>query len=166
MRTKIITLGLFILALFSIPSYSQENKEEKKQPDRRMIQHVPMMRNQHQMTDMKKMGAMMDTSMTQCDMMMQHMKQLNVQDIMGGQMGKNSMMGTTQGLKNIAEQMKSITQNMDNMMANKEMMSNIEKAERIKEMHIMLEKTTKNLVQMTDLNQKIMSTMHKQPVGK
>ncbi|UCE04646.1 MAG: hypothetical protein JSW07_13590 [bacterium] len=83
--TKIITLCLLlsILALFIIPTFSQENNEEEKKPDRRMMRHKPIMRSQHQMMDMQKMGAMIDSSTTQCNMMIQHMKQMNVQNMMG-----------------------------------------------------------------------------------
>ncbi|UCE04647.1 MAG: hypothetical protein JSW07_13595 [bacterium] len=78
----------------------------------------------------------------------------------------NSMMGTTQYLKSMAEQIKSMTQNMDKMMANKEIINNKEQAEKMKEMHAMKEQTTKNLDQLTDLNQKIMGAMQKQPAKK
>lgn len=164
MKIKIITLCLMLSVLFivSIPAFSQVNKEDKKLSERKVIQQKPMMRSQHQIMDMNKIGTMMDSSMTKCDVMMQQIKQMNVQNMIGNQMGINLMMsGLASNLKWMAEQMKSMTQNMNNLMANKEIMDNNGHAKKIKELNMMMERTAKNLDQMTDLNQTIISAMYK-----
>jgi len=165
MRTKIITICLLfsILALFTIAAFSQKNKAEEMQPDRRMMQHKPMMRNQHQVMGMQKMGDIMHSSMAQCSVMIGHLKQMNAQDMVGGQMGINSMMGTTEHLKIMAEQMNFMIQNMDKMTVYKVMMSTKEQAEKMKEMHAMMEQTTNSLDQLIDLNQEMIGAMQKQP---
>lgn len=164
MKTKIITVSLLlsVFALFTLSGFAEEPKEAQNQPERKMIKHKLMMRKQHQMMDMRKMGSMMDSSTTKCARMIKRMEQMDPQNMTGGQLGMKSMMGTTQCLKNMTEQMKAMSQNMDNIMKNKEVVNKKEQFAKMKEMQEMMEETTRNLDRLTDLNQKMMDAMAKQ----
>jgi hypothetical protein len=61
--------------------------------------------------------------------------------------------------KNKAEEMKPDRR----MMQHKPMMSTKEHAEKMKEMHAMMEQTTNSLDQLIDLNQEMIGAMQKQP---
>jgi plasmid maintenance system antidote protein VapI len=167
MKTRIFTLFLcvFLLSLFTNAALAQEKQKENgravtgKMRGQQKMEHSGM-------TYLQKMGGAMDSCTTKCDKMIEQTKQMDVQGIMGGQMGMDTIMGTAQSLKGMADQMKMINQHINNMMNNKEITDNKVCVEKIKEMYAMMVQTTRNLNQMTDLSQKMMEAMQKQPAEK
>jgi hypothetical protein len=165
MKTKIFSLFVcvFLLSFFTNAALAQEKENEK--------QVTGKMRGQQKMEHsgmvyLQKMGGAMDSCTTKCDKMIEHIKQMDTQGMMGGQTGMDAMMGTAQSLKGMADQMKMINQHINNMMNNKEITGNKVCVEKIKEMYTMMVQTTRNMNQMTDLTQKMMEVMQKQPAEK
>jgi len=167
MKTKIFTLFVcvFLLSFFINAALAQEKQKVNEKTVAGKMRGQQKM-EQHGLIDMQKMSGTINSCMTKCDKMMEHMKQMDAQSMMGGQMGMDAMMGTTQSLKGMADQMKMMSQHISNMMTNKEIMGNNVCAEKMKEMHAMMDQNTRNLNQMTDLTQKMMGAMQKQPVKK
>ena len=167
MKTKIFTLfvSVFLLSLFTNAALAQEKQKENERAVTGKIRGQQKMK-QLGMVDMQKMSGTMDSCTTKCNKMMEHMKQMDAQGMMGGQMGMDAMMATAQSLKGMADQMKMMSQNINNMMTNKEIMGNKMCAEKMKEMHAMMAQITRNLNQITDLTQKMMGAMQKQPAKK
>jgi hypothetical protein len=167
MKTKIFSLFVcvFLLSLFTNAALAQEKQKENERAVTGKIRGQQKMEHSG-MVYLQKMGGAMDSCTTRCDKMMEHMKQMDAQGMMGGQTGMDTMMGTAQSLKGMADQMKMINQHINNMMNNKEITDNKVCVEKIKEMYTMMVQTTKNLNQMTDLTQKMMEAMQKQPADK
>ena len=70
-KTLIISVSVLILSYFTIPTFSQETKKDDKKSCMGM--------GQQGMMGMQKMGGMMDSCMTKCNMMMQRMKKMKAQ---------------------------------------------------------------------------------------
>jgi hypothetical protein len=167
MKTKIFILFVcvFLLSLFTNAALAQEKQKENERAVTGKMRGQQKMEH-NGMIYLQKMGGAMDSCTTKCDKMIEHMKQMDAQGMMGGQTGMDTMMGTAQSLKGMADQMKMINQHINNMMNNKEITGNKVCVEKIKEMYTMMVQTTKNLNQMTDLTQKMMEAMQKQPAEK
>lgn len=158
----IILFSFIFLTSFTLSVQAQDTQKGYQNYDMGMMhQHGQMMMGHQGMMGMNQMSALMDSCVNINNMMMQHYQQMNAQGMMGGKMGVNSMMGMNQNLKAMAEQMKAMSQVMQQMTNNKEMMANKDFAKQMDKMHDIMSQTAKNLKQMTAMSQQMMNQMHK-----
>ena len=167
MKIKLFTLFVcvFLLSLFTNAALAQEKQKENERAVTGKMRGQKKMEHSG-MVYLQKMGGAMDSCTTKCDKMIEHMKQMDAEGMMGGQTGMDTMMGTAQSLKGMADQMKMMNQHINNMINNKEITGNKICVEKIKKVYTMMVKTTRNLNQMTDLTQEMMEAMQKQPAEK
>ena len=164
MKIKELTIlfSFIVLTSFTISAQAQDTQKGHQHQDMGMMhQQGQIIMGQQGMMGMKQMGALMDSCVNINNMMMQHYQQMNAQGMMGGKLGVNSMMGMNQNVKGMAEQMKAMSQVMQQMMGNKEMMANKNFATQMDKMHDMMWQTANNLKQMTEMSRQIMNQMHK-----
>ncbi|MBN2013067.1 hypothetical protein JW960_27300 [candidate division KSB1 bacterium] len=158
----ILVLCVFLFSLTSKTALVQEKQIENESAVTGKMRGQQKAQ-QHDTSGSQKIGEAVETKYSK---MIDQMDQMSVQGTLGEQVGIDAMMGTTQGLKATADQLKIMSMHISKMMTNNDIMSDKVCAKKMVAMQSKLNQTNTNLDQLTELTQELMTAMEKQPSRK